>query len=631
MNLLSNIKIFHKIISLMIGLVMGFVLMGVAYYAQVSVEIRMQDYRSQLQEGEQLISQLRQSRMEMSQVAYAWGDGSDSDHRLQLQGLYESMQENVKELGAMDYRYVDKMALANLSESVDSLYEDISSGIGERAQSGQFDGFTVPDLQFNESLTETINRFNQSLATYGSAFSGNIEQRLALAEGEKNIAQGIFAAILLLTAIGTTLGMYLIYKSIVLPLWHVQGVIAQQNRGNTSARVKLSSQDELGTLGRAFNKLLDERIQVLEEQSKENEQLNNSIITLIKSLGMIAKKDLTVKVPVSADVTGTVSDAVNLLTSETARTLHQVTSISAQVNRLSDGLQAGSRDVMEVAEEERQQVAETTSALESLSKAMNGIANEARTTNNIARTAIDNTLKAQASVTETVDGIQAIRGTISETEKRIKRLGDRSQEITGIVNLINSIAERTHILALNASMHAASAGEAGKGFAVVAEEVQRLAENARSATSDISSMVNNIRVETSDTVNIMNKLITQVTDGTRLAEDSGRRMHETESATRQLVNHVKSIAVNSIHQAGQAGQVRDAATGISLSTEKTYEKLKEQQEQTDELKTYARTLVDRVSVFTLPAFRAEVQQTVEVIRQPAVNQEILPSAVENVR
>src|SRR5690606_6515038 len=169
--------------------------------------------------------------------------------------------------------------------------------------------------------------------------------------------------------------------------------------------------------------------------------------------------------------------------------------------------------------------------------------------NNIAKTTIENTLKAQESVIQTVSGIQTIRGTIAETEKRIKRLGDRSQEITSIVNLINTIAERTHILALNASMHAASAGEAGKGFAVVAEEVQRLAENARTATSDISSMVNNIRVETSDTVNIMNKLIAQVAEGTKLAEDSGQRMHETEAATRQLVNHVKSIAVNSVNQA----------------------------------------------------------------------------------
>ena len=89
---------------------------------------------------------------------------------------------------------------------------------------------------------------------------------------------------------------------------------------------------------------------------------------------------------------------------------------------------------------------------------------------------------ALGTVTDTVRDMESIRETIAETEKRIKRLGERSQEISGIVNLINTIAERTHVLALNASMQAAVAGEAGRGFAVVAEEVQRLAESSRNAT-----------------------------------------------------------------------------------------------------------------------------------------------------
>ncbi len=468
-----------------------------------------------------------------------------------------------------------------------------------------------------------------ALEAYRTTMNQNLQRRIEAAEGERNVAQWMFAIVLFMTAIGTTLGLFLIYRSIVLPLWHMQSIIAQQNRGNDKARVNITANDELGNLGRAFNRLLDERIQVLAEKYQENETLNNSIIGLIRALGMIARKDLSIKVPVSADVTGTVSDAVNLLTSETARTLHQVKAASEKINAISEQLQAQSGAVMVVAEDERTQVAETVAALEQSAKTMSDIAKEARVANSIASTAIDSTVKAQSSVTETVEGIQTIRSTISETEKRIKRLGDRSQEITSIVNLINTIAERTHILALNASMHAASAGEAGKGFAVVAEEVQRLAENARGATSEISSMVNNIRVETSDTVNIMNKLIAQVAEGTRLAEDSGQRMHETEAATRQLVNHVKSIAVNSVNQANMANRVRDRATQITESTQKTYSELEQQRLQTDELKVHARSLLERVNVFTLPEFRAEAHNTLVSIRQPAVNEEQMDKDIVN--
>ncbi len=151
-------------------------------------------------------------------------------------------------------------------------------------------------------------------------------------------------------------------------------------------------------------------------------------------------------------------------------------------------------------------------------------------------------------------------------------------------------------------MHAASAGEAGKGFAVVADEVQRLAENAREATAEISSMVNNIRVETSDTVNIMNKLISQVAEGTRLAESAGSKMEETVSVTRQLVEQVQSIAQSSVQQAELANRVRDRASIIRSFTEKTGLQLTQQKRHTDSLKEFSEALVEQVNVFALPKY-----------------------------
>lgn len=395
-------------------------------------------------------------------------------------------------------------------------------------------------------------------------------------------------------------GVFFIYKSIVFPMAHIQNVIRRINKGNLKARVRLPQKDELGDLGRAFNILLDERIRTLEEQSLENEQLNNSIISLIRALGAIAQKNLTIKVPVSADITGTISDAVNLLTTETAKTLAQVKDISEQVNAISDLLQRQSSAVVRVAEDERKQVIATSKALDMSARAMNEIATRAGTADNIASKTIADTQQARDAVMRTVRGIQTIRETISETEKRIKRLGDRSQEISGIVNLINTIAERTHILALNASMHAASAGEAGKGFAVVADEVQRLAENAREATAEIASMVNNIRVETSDTVNIMNKLITEVAEGTRLGEQAEKRMEVTEDATRQLVETVQVISHSSVQQAQISNKIRDRANLIRHFTEKTGGELVQQKRHTDSLKHFAEVLLERVNVFILP-------------------------------
>lgn len=602
MKKLSGIKISHKISSLMIGLVVGFLIMAVAYYAQIVSEKAINEANTNIKTIDQLISSTLNSAAEIRAATPTFIDSGDEEALSYYRGGKMQMNESLNLLGSMNSRYVSKNTLATAKDAMKNLDIKFSTLIEQQA-------LVAKDPAKKEllkaELNEAIVKMTSGLQDYRRVLDASVQRRVEVAEGDLNTARTMFAAVLFITAVGTTLGLFLIYRSIVLPLSHMQRIIAQQNSGNDKARVRIHANDELGDLGRAFNRLLDERIKVLSEQSQENETLNTSIIGLIRTLGAIARKDLSIKVPVSADVTGTISDAVNLLTAETARTLHQVKGFSEKINNISDLLQAQSAVVLQVAEEERLQVAETVSALDQSAKTMTEIAKEARSANSIASSAIDFTQKAQLSVTQTVEGIQTIRGTISETEKRIKRLGDRSQEITSIVNLINTIAERTHILALNASMHAASAGEAGKGFAVVAEEVQRLAENARGATSEISAMVNNIRVETSDTVNIMNKLITQVAEGTRLAEDSGQRMHDTEAATRQLVNHVKSIAVNSMNQANMANRVRDRALLITESTEKTHGKLEEQRVQTDELKSYANSLVERVNVFTLPEFRNE--------------------------
>lgn len=621
MNKLSGIKVSHKISSLMIGLVAGFLLMGVAYYAQIASEKIVVEANANLKTVDQLITAGLGANIKIMSAAPFYIDTGDEQQLSIYKAGKQQINEVVTKLGTINRRYVNTNSLNKITNSMKLLDKNFIKVTELLAPQNLVEQNGIDKENLKLELSGSIASVNTAFQDYRNIIDASVVKRIAVAESDLKIAQTMFALVMFLTAVGTTLGLFLIYRSIVIPLWHMQSIISQLNRGNDNARVVVKADDELGTLGRAFNRLLDERIKVLSEQSRENETLNTSIIGLIRALAMIAKKDLTIKVPVSSDVTGIVSDAVNLLTSETARTLYQVKEFSEKINAISDRLQSQSEVVVVVAEEERIQVAETVSSLDQSAKTMSDIAKEARSANHIATAAIDYTLKAQQSVIQTVEGIQTIRGTISETEKRIKRLGDRSQEITSIVNLINTIAERTHILALNASMHAASAGEAGKGFAVVAEEVQRLAENARGATSEISAMVNNIRVETSDTVNIMNKLITQVAEGTKLAEDSGQRMQETEAATRQLVNHVKSIAVSSINQATMANRMRDRASKITESTEKTHQQLAEQREQTDELKLCARLLVERVNIFTLPEFLLDSRTVVS--QQPVVSQPLI--------
>ncbi|BCD98390.1 methyl-accepting chemotaxis protein [Marinagarivorans cellulosilyticus] len=661
MNFLFNLRISQKIMALVAGLCVGFIAIGIAYFVQINMQTQQAKERAQLNQlqaalvslatqssqlksnldgkadAEALLDQLRSSKLangsELSNVTDLLNQFlvAVGEQAAVQSGLLEREKALDAAALALDDVVVDPLALAQLraaefayrAQPTTTGYEAVFDNIEMVSRESVInalevvDGYSAAFEEFAYSLKnaqvlsaregELERSLNNALVVLAATVN---DQVLSTEAAAAELAQLIVAAFIVMVFVivtATAMGVYFIYKSIVFPMAHIQSVIRRINRGKLKARVKLIENDELGDLGRAFNQLLDERIQNLEEQSLENERLNNSIISLIRAVGTIARKDLTIKVPVSADITGTVSDAINLLTSETAKTLAQVRTISGEVDKVADVLQVQSSAVVRVAEDERKQVIATAKALETSARAMNDIAAKAGDADSLAKEAISSTQQARESVEGAVASILGIRETISETEKRIKRLGDRSQEVSGIVSLINTIAERTHILALNASMHAASAGEAGKGFAVVADEVQRLAENAREATADISSMVNNIRVETSDTVNIMNKLIAEVAAGTKTAELAGRRMNDTDKTTNELVQLVAVMAQSAIRQAEVTSRVRDRAMIIRNFTEKTGSQLGQQKAYTDGLKNQSASLVAQVNLFKLPSELLEAE------------------------
>jgi len=391
----------------------------------------------------------------------------------------------------------------------------------------------------------------------------------------------------------------LIIKSFNAPLSHMENVIKKVVEGDMEARIGIKSNDELGNISKSIDAMLNDRMTATSDIKDENETLNDSVVALLETVAQLAQKNLTVRAKVSEDVTGPLADALNMMSSETSKVLSKVMAVSEEIAETSNLVKSQADDVILLADNERKEVEQTVVELTSASDTMAKINKLAELSNTAAADAIKTTITAMSTVTDTVNSINRIRDTIRETEKRIKRLGERSQEISTAVNLINNISERTHILALNASMHAASAGEAGRGFAVVADEVQRLAESSREATSEIATLVNNIQLETSSTVNTMNELTSQVVDGSKLAARAGNEMEETHTTTAYLVDMVQKIAKGAAMQSQRSLQLRERADIIRESVHKTGDHLKEQTVHTDKLVQQGLSLVAAVSVFTL--------------------------------
>jgi twitching motility protein PilJ len=192
-----------------------------------------------------------------------------------------------------------------------------------------------------------------------------------------------------------------------------------------------------------------------------------------------------------------------------------------------------------------------------------------------------------------------IRDTVQETGKRIKQLGERSQEISHVIDTINTIAERTTVLALNASMQAAAAGDAGRGFSVIAEEIQRLSESSRESTSQIATLVRNIQQETNTTISTMDKTIEQVIDGSTKAEDAAEQMKVVLETTNQLVASVDQIALVSREQVGISEGLKHKAQSILKSTQSTGQELLSLTGLSRNMADYAQQLVHSVNVFKL--------------------------------
>jgi methyl-accepting chemotaxis protein len=375
--------------------------------------------------------------------------------------------------------------------------------------------------------------------------------------------------------------------------------VQKVSSGDSSARSQLTEQDEIGQLGRAFDGMLDERIGALEKAAKENETLNNSVIDLLQAVFQLSNRDLTARAPVTEDIIGTVASSINQFSDETGRTLTDVQNIAQRVSQTSEAVRVQSVMVEETARAEREALQAMSVNLSQTTEQLAKVSALSEQSNQAAGVAADATQNALTAVQGTVQGMDQLRESISDMEKRFKRLGERSQEISTAVQLINAISERTHVLALNASMQAATAGEAGRGFAVVAEEVQRLSDSSRQATATISQLVGNIQAETNETLFTVNRLIGDVVRQSELAQRAGVQMGQTQATTQQLVSLVRQIAQFSEQQAKLAASLQQSVVDINAGTEQTSSAIAEQTASTQSLAESARQLTAAVGQFKL--------------------------------
>ncbi len=319
--------------------------------------------------------------------------------------------------------------------------------------------------------------------------------------------------------------------------------------------------------------LAKEYLEDARRRARESEQTNQrnqrAILLLMNEMADLADGDLTVKATVTDEITGAIADSVNFTTEELRKLVAGVTEASAKVEQSSGTAQSLAQQLLAAAQKQTKELRDTSVAVELITNSVQEVDKSATQSAEVARHTLEVTEEGAKAVRNTITGMDGIREQIQETAKRIKRLGESSQEIGEIVDLISDITEQTNVLALNAAIQAASAGEAGRGFSVVAEEVQRLAERSAEATKQIGALVKTIQGDTQSAVAAMEQSTQGVVDGAKLSDLAGQSLQEIEQVSRQLAELINSISVSTQVQTDMAREVATAMADILKITEQT--------------------------------------------------------------
>ncbi len=348
----------------------------------------------------------------------------------------------------------------------------------------------------------------------------------------------------------------------------------------------------------SLSKIQRERYSTTMELNDRNQE---AIMRLLDEMGSLAEGDLTVKATVTEDMTGAIADSINFAIEQLRSLVQTITDTSVQVASSAQETQATAMHLAEAAEHQAQEITSASSRISEIAASIDQVSKNSAESAEVAQRSVQIATAGAGVVRQTIQGMDSIRDQIQETSKRIKRLGESSQEIGSIVELINDISEQTNILALNAAIQAASAGEAGRGFAVVADEVQRLAERSSNATKRIESLVQTIQSDTNEAVSSMEQTTTEVVAGARLAEDAGTALGEIEKVSSDLSGLIQGISSAAQQQSGAAANITETMNTIQQITSQTTEGANQTAQSIGNLAQMAADLRRSVADFKLPA------------------------------
>ncbi len=457
----------------------------------------------------------------------------------------------------------------------------------------------VIDTQF-EALDQAITQTNPALK---AVMDGAMAKQTNIGRQLQSSRSFMTFAIVFATLVAVLLGVFLawiISRGLTNQIDKIMTLLGELGIGNFDARTEVVTQDELGIMASSLNAMLDNMTTMIQSQD-DQEKLQESFMKLMLEIDELTEGDLTVRAEVTEDVTGALADSVNTMAEQFGGIVRQVKGASNAVDKTAADVSALTSELAVHSMEQSQQVNETIAAIHGIAESIRQVAKNAAQSAQVSQISQANARAGAEAVEQTHRAMDEIRDQINETARSIKRLGESSMEIGNVVEIINNIADRTSILALNASIQAAMAGEAGHGFAVVAEEVQRLAESSSNSTKQIDTLIKSIQAEIKDAGKRMDESISKVVQGSQLSDGAYVKLQEIETVSNQLAELIQSISQSAADQEEKSVVIVESMVAVGEVSTKTANSTQETNRLMSVLNNTASELRAAVDVFKIEA------------------------------
>ncbi len=311
--------------------------------------------------------------------------------------------------------------------------------------------------------------------------------------------------------------------------------------------------------------------QAAEQERSKREQLQQGALRVLQALEPSFQGDLTIRAPLSEDEIGTIADGYNTTIQSLRELVRQVQMSAIRVSDTSESNTISVTELSSVSQKQVNQLKEALNELEVMVLLTKEVTNNAQKVEQAVQEANQKVQSGDSLMRKTVESILEIRDTVSETAKKVKKLGEASQKISKVVNLIDNFATQTNLLSLNAAIEATRAGEYGKGFAVVADEVRVLAYQSANATTEIERLIEQIQGEVSEVTEVMEIGIAQVVKGSNLVDETRQSLSEIVTVTSNISELVEEITHATSTQDQQSQIVTQAMIDVSTLANETLE------------------------------------------------------------